>query len=170
MYKIKNWYWWPPACFSHNPNHCPSKYAKAVCHLCRITEWTSSCGKSGMTLGWRIVNTQIPPLTWTRPCWTPYGSPTSSLPTKKEPTSMMSPQTTSCCGSSRMGLSFIVSGEVLDMLLHQQENLKWLKNRRQRFTWELNSSVIVRLVDRWKKVFWKLIQIQSTQKRESMQK
>ncbi|XP_045887368.1 glycine receptor, alpha 4a isoform X2 [Micropterus dolomieu] len=59
-------------------------------------------GKTGMTLVWRTANTQMIPLIWIHPCWTPSGNLIYSLQTRKEPISTRSQLITSCCGFSKM--------------------------------------------------------------------
>lgn len=68
------------------------------------------CGKNGTTPVWLTENTPTTPLIWTPPCWIPSGNRICSLQMKKEPISTRSPQTTSCCGFSKMAAFCTASG------------------------------------------------------------
>lgn len=79
--------------------------------VCRITGSMCFCDNSGTTLDWRTKSIQMTLWTSTLPCWTPFGNPTCSLQTKREPTFMRSRRTTSCFGYSRMEMSYTASGD-----------------------------------------------------------
>lgn len=100
--------------------------------LRRTTGLTYFYGRNGMTLAWLTANTPTTRWIWIRPCWTPSGNPTCSLPTKREPISTRSPQTTSCWGFSKMAASCIASG---DHRLYMFEQHSWCCAWMWRATW-----------------------------------
>ncbi|XP_047208633.1 glycine receptor, alpha 4a isoform X3 [Girardinichthys multiradiatus] len=106
----------------------PAIFSSTALGRLQKLQWTtgSTCfyGNSGMTLGWRTVNTRTTLWIWILPCWTRSGNLIYSLQTRKEPISTRSPPIISCCGFSIMAAFFTASvGYTMNDLI-----FKWLSD------------------------------------------